>query len=942
MFTTSGLFTIPQNTSLRPPSFPADKHKTHKLAEACAIVAKLPIKKFLKLNKKIDEKNVERREKKLAVAIGEVILREGEVLLDTASLWSIPEEEFLKIKNNPEIFECVKNDLPGRWHSCIVEARAAEKAERTEKSDGTVNSDWMVARDVEEVPRAPDSFLDIKFPKELLISANFDYIPLGIFKSKHLCILQATTASISPKTVYTNEGKSTEKIKIWDMAVILKMLGIKSNNFKGCNMYMEFHEAMENYIKFVVSWASEKDTSKHTHFIFHHSGFFKNPDYYKYYQFWKGTEKKLQEERRTQHFEYDLATYWEKMQECRSNWKLVQTLSSLNGNTSGCAGTSSHPYGGAERSNSYLKKVTNSIHTLVTDLLSGVDSLVKSSKTRRNQRSFAFVGTSLVLKVGGIKTKKVVKDVIRTTPALSVGSPTTMPSLGSAIADPTTLPTDFFPIPVPDITENTPLVEGSDDFLALSFSPDPLPYADLYSSIHPHLCPPIADPDHIALYNKILTPYNANTFEQELASHSLTNKFPFLVRNLREGFLIGQLPPISKMVIMPNDSTCRTGEGARVVEEYIQGELDAGRFSGPFTWEETETRMRGPFISSPLIVASSVQGLDLLPKYHFCCNLSKTVPEHASINSFIEKADFPTKFDTAAIVADMVVLASPPSPTLLLPSRIVPTSQTSSIAPTASTQVSSTSEVFEHSSINHIMRPPVDPSHLAQRRPRTENQIAPSDLCPTILAKHRIVDWETPWSLCQKATSQELKDKLISKSIVEDTKETYGAGLACFIQFCDKHGVDEELQMLADPTLVTAFLGEHMGSVSGSTASNWLSGLKARHDTKGAPWCGNERWIQLGRRAMHKEGAHQKRDPHSPITIRHRIVLRKALDFSIPFHVAIWAVTVITFWACRHLGETTVPSIPRLTLFGVPVTSSSQHLSVGALLGLGVPGIETP
>ncbi|KAF5339052.1 hypothetical protein D9758_014097 [Tetrapyrgos nigripes] len=153
-----------------------------------------------------------------------------------------------------------------------------------------------------------------------------------------------------------------------------------------------------------------------------------------------------------------------------------------------------------------------------------------------------------------------------------------------------------------------------------------------------------------------------------------------------------------------------------------------------------------------------------------------------------------------------------------------------------------------------------------------------------------------------------LANKAILGATVDDTKETYAAGLTHFTQFCDKHGIDEELRMLTDKTLVAAFIGEHLGQVSGSTASNWLLGLKAWHDTKGAPWCGEEQWIQMARKTAHKEGVPRKCTPHYPITIKHLIVLRRALDFSIPFHVTVWAVTVITFWACQHLSETTVPS----------------------------------
>ncbi|KAE9394811.1 hypothetical protein BT96DRAFT_736381, partial [Gymnopus androsaceus JB14] len=53
----------------------------------------------------------------------------------------------------------------------------------------------------------------------------------------------------------------------------------------------------------------------------------------------------------------------------------------------------------------------------------------------------------------------------------------------------------------------------------------------------------------------------------------------------------------------------------------------------------------------------------------------------------------------------------------------------------------------------------------------------------------------------------------------------YGSGILCFIQFCDKFNIPELDCMPADHYLVTAFIGEHNGSVSGGTVRGWLSGM---------------------------------------------------------------------------------------------------------------------
>jgi len=78
--------------------------------------------------------------------------------------------------------------------------------------------------------------------------------------------------------------------------------------------------------------------------------------------------------------------------------------------------------------------------------------------------------------------------------------------------------------------------------------------------------------------------------------------------------------------------------------------------SGPFSQEMVECILRGPFQSSPLIVSVQPQGPDEPDKIRICRHLSKSTRNIRSVNSFISKHDFPTCFDTASRVADMVSL----------------------------------------------------------------------------------------------------------------------------------------------------------------------------------------------------------------------------------------------------------------------------------------------
>ncbi len=80
--------------------------------------------------------------------------------------------------------------------------------------------------------------------------------------------------------------------------------------------------------------------------------------------------------------------------------------------------------------------------------------------------------------------------------------------------------------------------------------------------------------------------------------------------------------------------------------------------SGPYSQEEAEHILRGPFYASPLIVAEHNQGPNLPPKPRVCRNLSKDdkASGMGSVNSFVEKEFFPTHFDMAQDVEDVVSL----------------------------------------------------------------------------------------------------------------------------------------------------------------------------------------------------------------------------------------------------------------------------------------------
>jgi hypothetical protein len=114
--------------------------------------------------------------------------------------------------------------------------------------------------------------------------------------------------------------------------------------------------------------------------------------------------------------------------------------------------------------------------------------------------------------------------------------------------------------------------------------------------------------------------------------------------------------------------------------------------------------------------------------------------------------------------------------------------------------------------------------------------------------------------------------------------------------------------MPASYGLLCAFIGEYKGTVSRKTIRSWLSGIHAWHLTNHAQWFGDDKWVQMAHTSANKEGSHHKRPLRAPVSIKHLITLQRAILLSDPFHASVWAVALITFFGCRWLGETTIPS----------------------------------
>lgn len=203
---------------------------------------------------------------------------------------------------------------------------------------------------------------------------------------------------------------------------------------------------------------------------------------------------------------------------------------------------------------------------------------------------------------------------------------------------------------------------------------------------------------------------------------------------------------------------------------------------------------------------------------------------------------------------------------------------------------------------------------IQSRKLQYGRTVVPSHLRPQVAAADRLFSWDTPFGVRHREElSQSLPPPLVNSAftaihsaLAPNTKSTYAAGQLCFTQFCDKWEISEEDRMPASYSLLCAFIGEHKGLQSGNTIRSWMSGLRSWHIVNHAPWYGDDSWVKLARISANKEGTKHKRPLRAPVSIKHLSALRCTINISDPFHAAIFAVALCTFFGCRRLGETTV------------------------------------
>ena len=211
-------------------------------------------------------------------------------------------------------------------------------------------------------------------------------------------------------------------------------------------------------------------------------------------------------------------------------------------------------------------------------------------------------------------------------------------------------------------------------------------------------------------------------------------------------------------------------------------------------------------------------------------------------------------------------------------------------------------------------------SHSRERKPRKSrktNEISPSLFRPPVLASDRLQCWSTPHSISfRDSLSSAIPSSHLSRlfevmsfSLDQNTRNGYGAGLLRFTQFCDSLNIPEEQRMPASEVLLSSFIASAAGKVATTTVDNWLAGLHFWHTINAAEWHGNDMLAQTRKGVRKLVPISSKRAKRPPVTIEHLYALRKGLDLTNAFDIAVWALACIAFWSCCRLGELTIPSV---------------------------------
>ncbi|PPR06680.1 hypothetical protein CVT24_012975 [Panaeolus cyanescens] len=216
--------------------------------------------------------------------------------------------------------------------------------------------------------------------------------------------------------------------------------------------------------------------------------------------------------------------------------------------------------------------------------------------------------------------------------------------------------------------------------------------------------------------------------------------------------------------------------------------------------------------------------------------------------------------------------------------------------------------------IRPVSHPPVPSTGSAT--PLSSSQLRPSGtkardrlrLWRPVTARNKLDGNGNPTNLTE--ADLEAIAESIQQAWAPSTRETYGTGLYAFHLYCNEKGIPEEQRAPASGVLISSFAASLVGLYAGSTARNYILGVRAWHILHGVSWRINDAELEALLTAAEKTAPRtSRREKRNPFTVAYMVQLKAMLNMSDPLHAAVWACLTTVFWGAARLGEFTLTTL---------------------------------
>ncbi|KAF8725211.1 hypothetical protein AX14_008258 [Amanita brunnescens Koide BX004] len=635
------------NFSNGPPAGPAfvRKRKTHLNDTVIAVLRSLPRAARLDQNKLITSRNQQR-------AVGRAYRESDPSRNETGERYS-SDESLCSISDNDEdtagssrldglpLGDLSPNSLRALASKLLKRKKDADESDDDTDSAITKAKKQMTNRKAEVVIKAGESFMPGFNDLHYALSYNNCYIPLSLFTNANLAVINREALTL-PKTSINPHATKGKKSYLLDIEKFESKYGSEAKLTQ-----LEWVEGASNFVGFLESFG-DSGTAQVTRWK-NHFGFFESrPDAINIFPAIRALDIRFRKDYISKPFAFDTSLYDSELQKTitqtelermreESRIELQNMRDHFSNKDPSCGNQITLPFKDAPAATLQLpcassapRRATSSVPATRLPSTMAPLPLAKpmdlTSSPPKGNPTFAAAGTSEESPLPLVPT------TLRTSASTSVPF---------AATSPTTLSHGLADVTPPG-----------------RYNRVNKPFVDVLSSVFSRPSPPHRLASHDSIFSKIVTPYNPDAFDSLLNKHKLSDNYPLLVRNLRNGFPLGEFPNLPNHIIFPIHNTALPY--IIQIDAYLAEEVESGRMSGPFNLDETTLILKGPFQCSPIVV--DVQD----GKLRICRHLSKESKSSASVNSFIDAEKFPTCFGSAAEVAEIIANAPPGTQAMML------------------------------------------------------------------------------------------------------------------------------------------------------------------------------------------------------------------------------------------------------------------------------------